>query len=139
MIVVDAEVLANFWLMTKRTPATRQLYQVDPRWAVPYLWRTEVRQILSTFVQHGDLTWGDACWLVEHAEEMVAGYEYQVPSAEVLRLAEATGAAVQTCEYVALAQQLGVALITGSTAVAKAFPDTAVLLEHVDFEAYAAA
>jgi predicted nucleic acid-binding protein len=58
------------------------------------------------------------------------GSEYEVPTDAVLRLVDKTGHSAYDCEYVALAQQLGVSLVTGDRAVVEQFPDTAILLEE---------
>ena len=54
---------------------------------------------------------------------------YEIHVADVLKLVETTGHSSYDCEYVALAQSLGVPLVTGGTNLADAFPDIAVLLE----------
>ena len=50
-------------------------------------------------------------------------------TADVLKLVEQTGHTAYDCEYVALAQALGVALVTGDKRLPELFPGTAVLLE----------
>jgi len=52
-----------------------------------------------------------------------------VQTPDVLKLVEQTGHAAYDCQYVALAQSLGVPLVTGDQPIVEAFPDTAVLLE----------
>lgn len=59
------------------------------------------------------------------------GGTYSVATADVLRLAVETEHPTYDCEYVALAQELDVTLVTGDTTVATRFSDTAALLEDV--------
>lgn len=57
------------------------------------------------------------------------GTTYAVATADVLRLAAEAEHPTYDCEYVALAQELDVTLVTGDTTVVELFPETAVLLE----------
>ena len=54
---------------------------------------------------------------------------YNVSSEKVLELACDSGCTAYDCEYVALAQELGVPLVTTDKQVLRAFPKTAVSLE----------
>ena len=62
------------------------------------------------------------------AESQLQGREFNVESAHVLTLASRSGCSAYDCEFVALAQDLGVALVTNDREVLRAFPDTAVAL-----------
>jgi len=63
------------------------------------------------------------------AEETVAGREYAVEARKVLELAYRTQCSAYDCEYVALAQELDVPLVTADKQLVAAFPKTAVSLE----------
>jgi len=56
----------------------------------------------------------------------MAGREYSVPTAPVLELAARSGCSAYDCEFVALARDLGVSLITADRRVLRAFPGIAV-------------
>ena len=56
------------------------------------------------------------------AERLVHGREYAVESQSVLELAAASGCSVYDCEFIALARDLAVPLLTSDAAVRKAFP-----------------
>ncbi len=62
------------------------------------------------------------------AETTIAANEYQVESREVLRLVEESGHTAYDCEFVALAQRLGVPLVTTDKKLLRAFPSIAVSL-----------
>ena len=64
------------------------------------------------------------------AEEIIAGREYRVSSEKVFELAVRSKCTAYDCEYVALAEELGVPLVTADQQLLKAFPKTAVSLEH---------
>ena len=129
MIVVDTDVISYFWLDAARTEAARRARREDTVWAAPHLWRSEFRSVLRAYMNADLLSYSEATWYAEKAERDLRGYEYDVTTADVLKLVEQTGHTAYDCEYVALAQALGVALITGDKQLPKLFPGTAVLLE----------
>ena len=129
MIVVDTNVTAYFWLRGELTAAAEQLLREDSEWAVPVLWRSEFRSVLSGFVRRKLCTLDDAIAISRNAEELLTGREFAVDSTEVLRLAYDSGCSSYDCEFVALARTLGVRLVTNDREVLKAFPAIAVALE----------
>lgn len=129
MIVVDTDVVANFWIKTARTEAAHGARRRDADWIAPVLWRSEFRSALRQYLLRGLLGFADALWIAEKAERMMAGSEYSVRSTDVLKLVERTGHSSYDCEFVAVAEAEGLQLVTGDRAVARLFPNTAVLLE----------
>jgi predicted nucleic acid-binding protein len=129
MIAVDNDVISYFWLDASRTEAARAARERDRDWSAPQLWRSEFRNVLYQHMRHRGLSLPDALHIAEQAEADLAADTYPVDTTDVLRLVDATGHSAYDCEYVALAQQLGVTLVTGDAALPDLFPDTAVLLE----------
>ena len=64
--------------------------------------------------------------VVPRAEQAMAGREYSVVSHRVLTLAERSGCSAYDCEFVTLAADLGVPLVTSDADVVRAFPGRAV-------------
>ena len=129
MIVVDADVLASFWIKSPRTDAALRVRARDADWIVPVLWRSELRSILRQHLIHGSLGFADAMWIAGKAEAMLQGREYTVSSHAVLKLVHQTGHSSYDCEYVALAEAKGVKLVTGDRRLTRHFPDLALLME----------
>lgn len=131
MIVVDTDVISYFWLrMTVDRPAAaRAVRERDAVWAVPRLWRSEFRSVLRGYMTRDLMTLDEAKQYADRAEQDLKGSEYEVPAKTVLRLVDATGHSAYDCEYVALAEHLGVPLVTGDQRLVDRFDDTAVLLE----------
>lgn len=132
MIVVDTDVISYFWLrMTADRPAAaRAVRERDADWAVPSLWRSEFRSVLRGYMTRDLMTLAEAQRYHEQALTDLRDQEYEVPADPVLRLVDETGHSAYDCEYVALAQKLGVSLVTGDQQVVDRFPDTAILLEE---------
>jgi predicted nucleic acid-binding protein len=126
VIVVDTNVIAALLLPTSgHTAAAVALLERDRDWAAPVLWRSEFGNILATAVRNRWLTEAQATEALGSAEELMEGGEFGVPTAEVLRTAIGSGCTAYDCEFVVLARDLGVELITLDQALLKAFPQVA--------------
>ena len=68
----------------------------------------------------------DALRKMEKAERLLAGRTFEVETEAVMRVASCSGLSGYDSEYVALAQDLGVQLLTADGPVVEAFPETAV-------------
>lgn len=130
MIVADTNALAYLFLTGDHTPAAERVYQSDPVWAVPLLWRSEFRNVLAHYIRRGQLSLSEAQRIMDAASELVHGREFDVPSAPVLRLVAESTCSAYDCEFVALAQDLGVQLVTSDRQLLSQFPSTAVSLEN---------
>jgi predicted nucleic acid-binding protein len=128
LIVVDTNVLAYLYLPGKLSDAAEALFLRDSEWAVPRLWRSEFRNVLATYMRKNLLVFDEALSIYRKAEALLAGAEYDVGAGDVLRLAQDSGCSAYDCEFVALAEHLGVKLISEDAGLCKAFPKRATLL-----------
>lgn len=131
MIVVDNDVISYFWIRmdTERAPLAQDVRARDPDWVAPRVWRSEFRNVLRSYMAGDYMTRAEAVEYARMAEEDLHGSTRPVSTPRVLQLVDATDHSAYDCEYVALAQELSVTLVTGDEGVADLFPDTAVLLE----------
>ncbi len=60
------------------------------------------------------------------AEQLMSGREHQTASSRILRLAADSGCSAYDCEFVALAQDLGLPLVTSDTRLILKFKRTAI-------------
>jgi predicted nucleic acid-binding protein len=125
MIVVDTNVLAYFFLRGEHTAAAEALYERDPQWVAPMLWRSEFRNLLAGCMRKEGLTLEKAC-AIQAAAESLLEREFESDSNDVLRLVSQSNCSAYDCEFVSLAKRLGVELVTMDTKLRKAFPDVAV-------------
>ena len=131
MIVVDSNVLAYLYLPGEFTEAAEALFNSDPAWAAPLLWRSEFRNILAGYLRRKSLTFEQTVALQEEAENLLAGREYEVDSRSVLELVRGSDCSAYDCEFIALAEKLGAKLVTMDKKLLKAFPTRAVALTSV--------
>jgi predicted nucleic acid-binding protein len=125
MIVVDSNIVAYLYLPGEFTAKAEKLLEREPDWAVPLLWRSELRNILALYMRKRLLDFDGAYRIQREAEALLAGNEYDVDSFEVLALARDSGCSAYDCEFIALARQLGVRLVTEDAKLRDAFPKIA--------------
>ena len=126
MIVVDVNTVACLWIPGPLTRAAEQALERYSVWGAPLLWRSEFRNILAGHLRRGTLSTDDALRCLAGAEEQMRGGEFFVPSASVLREVTRSGCSAYDCEYVALAEDLDVRLVTCDLRILKDFPRRAV-------------
>jgi len=129
MIVVDVNVLAYFWLSDPLSAAANACHAKDEHWAAPLLWRSEFCNVLAHYLRRGLLDMKAAKAAYQNAEVTLKKQEHAVTVEEVLNLVSQSACTSYACEYVALAQRLGVKLVTKDAKLIKAFPRVAIDLE----------
>jgi len=129
MIVADTSLIAYFSIHTEHSALAEAVCAADAVWAAPLLWRSEYCATLLKYMRHAGMNFEAAIGSLQLAEETVAGREYSVDARKVLELAYRTKCSAYDCEFVALAQDLNVELVTADVQVLRAFPKIAVSLE----------
>jgi predicted nucleic acid-binding protein len=131
VIVVDTNVIAFFWLPGAETARVEALYRADPEWCAPLLWRSELRSVLAGQLRRRRLGLDTAVGIAEGAAEQLRGREFAVPSDRVLEAVHGSRCSAYDCEFVVLARELGVPLVTGDRQLLREFPDVATPLPRV--------
>ncbi len=129
MIVVDTNIIAYFYLKTELSQLAENLYKKDSDWVVPILWRSEFRNVLTTFIKREFISLNHGIQILELAEALFAEKEYAINSAQVLNLAYISGCSAYDCEFVSLAENLNISLVTMDKQILTAFPSLAVSLK----------
>jgi predicted nucleic acid-binding protein len=130
VIVVDSSVLAAFWLPGEFAALAESAKEREGVWAVPVLWRAEFRSVLAGFLRQKRLTEAEANAAYWNAQTDLGAQEFAVPTERILQLVLASDCPAYACEYVALAQDLGVPLVTTDRQILREFPKFAVALER---------
>ena len=125
MIVVDTNVIAYLFLPSPQTVSAERLLEKDPEWSAPLLWRSELRNVLAGVLRRGAADLATAFQIMTAAEELLGGREFTVCSGDVLRRVEGSRCSAYDCEFVVLAEDLGVPLVTTDKQVLGAFPRVA--------------
>jgi predicted nucleic acid-binding protein len=128
MIVVDTNVIAYLLIEGEHTAQAELVWTKDPVWVAPKLWRSEFRNIVALYLRQGYLSLEDAQLLVNEAEALM-GKEYEVTSEPVLKLVAASRCSAYDCEFVAIAQELNVPLITSDRKILTEFPNAALSMQ----------
>ena len=128
MIVVDTNVIAYLFLEGEHTEQAEAVFFSEHDWIAPYLWRSEFRNILALYIRQNYLQLDDARQIMQEAEALMLGKEWEIESKTILDLVIQSRCSAYDCEYVALAQQLGIHLVTADRKILTEFPSTAVAL-----------
>jgi len=128
MIVVDTNLIAYLYLTSDHSTQAERALLMDPLWVAPLLWRSELCNVLVLYVRKKRLTLADAWQIMEEALRLMEGREYEIPSHEVLALAAASTCSAYDCEFVALAKDLNIPLVTADRQILAQFPDVATSL-----------
>ena len=128
MIVVDTNVIAYLWIPGEFTSQAEKAFKKDPDWVAPLLWRSEFRNVLAIYLQRKLMTIETALALVSETENYFRGKEYAVSSEQVLLLAQESSCSAYDCEFVTLAKDLDLHLLTTDKKILKTFPHIATTL-----------
>lgn len=129
MIVADSNLIAYLLIPGDKSALADEVLLKDSEWAVPLICRSEVRNILTLYMRHEGMSLSQARRTMEKAESLWRSREFAVPSDDVLELTFQHSITAYDGEFVVLAKQLGVSLVTFDKAVRKAFPNTAISAE----------
>jgi len=131
VIVVDTNILAYRCLPGPQAEQVERLVVLDPDWAAPLLWRSELRNVLLGYIRAGRLTPGDAEMALRLARQSLRAGEHLLEDEAVLALAARSRCPAYDCEYAALAAALGTVLVTEDKALRTAFPRLCRSLEQM--------
>jgi predicted nucleic acid-binding protein len=127
VIVVDTNIIAYLLLPGDWTTMAEKAARKDV-WCAPLLWRSEFRNVLAFYLRRRAISFEDAARQMEAAEHLLRGREYAVTSSAVLDCVRRSNRSAYDCEFVTLAEDLGIRLVTTDEPVVKEFPRVTVHL-----------
>ncbi len=123
MIVVDTNILAQFWLPSDHTELCEQLFQWDPEWVAPVLWKSEFRNVVILYMRKNLIDLPEAIQITEKAENQMKEREFHVNTVQVYSLANKSVCSSYDCEFITLAEELNTKLITIDKQILHSFPE----------------
>lgn len=129
MIVVDTNLIGYLYLTSEHSRQAELVLRKDPFWSAPLLWRRDFRNVLASYLRRKLLGLEEAQQIMTEAMDFMRAREYEVTSHQVLSLAAASNCSAYACEFVALAKDLKVPLVSQDKLILDQFPEVAVSLE----------
>ncbi len=130
MIAVDVNAIAYLWIPGELTSCAVRAFAKDPVWVSPILWRSEFRNILAGYLRRKEMSVADIERSLQGAHNCMNGREYILPSFLVMDCVARSNCSAYDCEYVALAKDLRIKLLTSDRDLLREFPDVAVSLRE---------
>ena len=126
MIVVDTNVIAGVYLSGNSSKIIEAVTFKDKEWFAPYLWRSELRNVLALYCRKSMLNPDQATLIANRAEVRMRNRERWPVSERVLQLAQSSGCTAYDCEFVSVAVDLQLPLVTLDKKVLRQFPSIAI-------------
>jgi predicted nucleic acid-binding protein len=131
MIIVDTNVIAYLYLPTIYTHDAEKLLIQEPVWGAPYLWRSELRNVLVFYLRKKLVSFEQATHIQTEAELLMEENEFQVSSFDIISLVKDSSCSAYDCEFVALAKNVDSTLVTVDKKILLEFPSTAKSLQQI--------
>lgn len=122
MIVVDVNVVAYLLIQGENTVSAQAVWQRDQAWCLPPLWRHELLNVLATYVKIGGATPEETRALWRDALRLFAAGEREIDMERALATAVEYGISAYDAQYVTLAADLRLPLVTADRRLRKVFP-----------------
>lgn len=130
LIVVDANILVYSLVNNEKSRAAQRLKEKDPVWKFPVLWRYEFGNALALMVRKKELDEKTASRVLATAHEAFSVGETDAELDAAFHVAAGRGITFYDAQYLALAQALGVPLVTEDKGLQRAGAGVAVSMEE---------
>jgi predicted nucleic acid-binding protein len=131
MIVVDTNILVQLWIPSDQSTLSEKVFEQDPIWVAPILWKSEFRSAISLYLRKGIIEISQAIDIMRKVDSQMRDHQFDVDSIQVLELVASSDCSSYDCEFVSLAKDLNIKLITMDKKVLKEFEGTA--FHPIDF------
>jgi predicted nucleic acid-binding protein len=126
MIVADTNLIAYLLIPGDHSSLVEKIFLKDSEWVSPLLWRSEMRNILALYMRTQKMTLEQALKTMEKAENLLQAHEYMLPSDVVFAALNSSALSAYDAEFVVLARELNIPLVTFDKGILKIAKDVAV-------------
>ncbi len=128
MIVADTNLIVYLFITGDQTTLAQQVLEKESYWIVPPLWQSEFRNVLAAYIRRG-MTLKQAKQIMENALQTLESQQVSSSANEILELIKISECTAYDCEFIALARQLDIRVVTADKQLLKQFPECAISLE----------
>ena len=129
MIVADTNLIVYLFITGDQTSLAQKVLDLDPHWIVPPLWQSEFRNVLASSMRRG-MTLMEAKQIMEDALRTLEKRQIIPANEKILELIAESDCTAYDCEFIALAKQLGIQVVTADKQLLRQFPNWAISLEE---------
>lgn len=126
MIVADTNLISYLYFDTIHSELANEVHEVDPEWLCPILWRSEFLNVVAGYLRRNLITYQSGLDAVDLAQRAVDGREFTVSQYSVLELLSRSACSSYDCEFVSLAIEFQIHLVTFDKRILKEFPKIAL-------------
>lgn len=128
MIIADTNLIVYLYITGDQSDLAQKVLKKDPVWIAPPLWQSEFRNVLAGYMRRG-MTLKQAQQTMKDPLMVMEGRQVEPSSEKILELLANTQCTAYDGEFIALAYQIGIPLITADKQLLNQFPDVAISLE----------
>lgn len=129
MIVADTNLIAYLLIEGEQTKAARNVWQRDPHWIVPTLWRSELLSVLTVSIRAGLFPPSEGLGLFQRSINLFGRSEREPDGEAVLLTALELGISAYDAQFVVTARDAKVKLVTSDRRLLKACPQIALSMD----------
>jgi predicted nucleic acid-binding protein len=129
LIAADTNLVAYLLLDGEMTEHARKVWETDPHWVMPPLWRSEFLNVLATAYRASVLDETQAITAWQNAVHLFRGCEVEPEGEDVLRTAINLGISAYDAQFVVVAEKMDCKLVTSDKRLVKACKGRAVSMK----------
>ena len=129
MIVADTNLIVYLYITGDQSTLAQKVLEKDPYWITPPLWQSEFCNVLAGYMRRG-MKLKQAQQTMKDALAVMENRQVAPSSEQILELLANSKCTAYDCEFIALAYQINVPLVTADKQLLNQFPDVAISLEN---------
>lgn len=122
MIVADTNLISYLHFKSQYSDEASKVHELDPIWVCPILWRSEFLNVVSLHIRKQLISFADGLNAIDLSRKIIGEREFTVSPVDTLELSVDSSCSTYDCEFVALARDFGIKLVTYDKKVLTAFP-----------------